>query len=68
MGEIKMRGFPQPKQREFLESTTKYTCYGGARAGGKSWVIDFAAKIYALKYPGIKQMIVRRSYPELNER
>lgn len=67
MGEIKMRGFPQPKQREFLESTTKYTCYGGARAGGKSWVIDFAAKIYALKYPGIKQMIVRRSYPELNE-
>ena len=30
---------PNPKQIEFLSSTTKYTAYGGARGGGKSWVL-----------------------------
>ena len=24
-------------QRQFFASTVKYTCYGGARGGGKSW-------------------------------
>ncbi len=68
MGELRIKmGCPQPKQIELLTSTAKYFCYGGARAGGKSWIIDFAAKLYCLKYPGIKIMIVRRSYPELNE-
>lgn len=60
-------GQPQPKQIEFLEATAKYVGYGGSRGGGKSWVEDFKATIMALVYPGIKQMIVRRSYPELNE-
>ncbi len=60
-------GIPQPKQEEFLRSKEKYLCYGGGRGGGKSWVLRFAAKLYALKYPGIRQLIVRRSYPELNE-
>lgn len=60
-------GQPQPKQIEFLEATAKYVGYGGSRGGGKSWVEDFKATIMALVYAGIKQMIVRRSYPELNE-
>ena len=60
-------GEPQPKQIEFLEATARYVGYGGARSGGKSWGVDFKATLMALVHPGIKQMIVRRSYPELNE-
>ena len=26
-----------PKQEEFCKSKAKYTCYGGARGGGKSY-------------------------------
>lgn len=36
-----------------------------ARGGGKSWAVRTKAKLLAVKYPGIKIMIVRRSYPEL---
>lgn len=60
-------GEPQPKQVAFLEATERIVCYGGARAGGKSWVVRFKACLMAFAHPGIKQMIVRRSYPELNE-
>lgn len=60
-------GQPQPKQIAFLEAVARYVCYGGARAGGKSWVVRFKAVLMAMAHPGIKQMIVRRSYPELNE-
>ena len=57
---------PSPKQREVLVDTThKYIAYGGARGGGKSWVVRTKAILMALKYKGIKILIVRRSYPEL---
>ena len=39
--------------------------FGGARGGGKSWSVRTKAKILAMSYPGIRQLIVRRSYPEL---
>ena len=32
-----------PKQEEFCKSKTKYTCYGGARGGGKSFVARIKA-------------------------
>lgn len=56
---------PQPKQLEFMRATTKYIGFGGARGGGKSWSVRTKAKLMALHYPGIKQLIVRRTYPEL---
>lgn len=56
---------PNQKQRLFLRSKVKFTGFGGARGGGKSWVARVKALKLALKYPGIKVMIVRRSYPEL---
>ena len=31
--------YPNRKQWEFMNSTTRHTAYGGARGGGKSWVI-----------------------------
>lgn len=39
--------------------------FGGARGGGKSWSVRTKAKVLAMSYPGIRQLIVRRSYPEL---
>lgn len=56
---------PSEKQFEFLKAKQKYVGYGGARGGGKSWAIQTKAKILALKYKGIKQLIVRRTYKEL---
>lgn len=56
---------PSPKQAQFLRLTTKNVAFGGARGGGKSWAIRTKAKLMAVKYPGIKQLIVRKSYPEL---
>lgn len=56
---------PQPKQMEFMRATTKYVGFGGARGGGKSWSVRWKAKAMAICHPGIKQLIVRRTYPEL---
>jgi len=56
---------PNPKQREFLLARHKYIAYGGARAGGKSWAVRMKALLGALTYPGIRILIMRRTYPEL---
>lgn len=56
---------PSPKQLEFLRADTKHVGFGGARGGGKSWSVRTNAKLMAVEYPGIKQLIVRRTYPEL---
>lgn len=60
-------GTPQPKQMLFLEDTHPYVGFGGARGGGKSWSIDFKAVAMAYGFPGITQIIIRKSYPELTE-
>lgn len=44
---------------------TKHIAFGGARGGGKSWAVRTKAKLLALRYAGIRILIVRRSYPEL---
>ena len=56
---------PNPKQVQFLQAHQKYVGYGGARGGGKSWAVRTKAMLLAAKYPGIKMLIVRRTYPEL---
>lgn len=58
-------GKPNEKQRQMLEAKTKYIGFGGARGGGKSWAVRTKAKLLALRWPGIKILIVRRTYPEL---
>lgn len=55
------------KQKLFLLDRHKYVAYGGARGGGKSWAVRAKAILLALKWPGIKILIVRRTYPELQE-
>jgi hypothetical protein len=39
--------------------------YGGAAGGGKSWAIMLDLLIYANKYPGSKQLLLRETFPEL---
>ena len=53
------------KQYAFLSADKKHVGFGGARGGGKSWSVRTKAKILAATYPGIKLLIVRRTFPEL---
>lgn len=54
---------PNPKQMRFLKSDKKIVCFGGARGGGKSWVVRLDACMRCKQYPGYKVLIVRLSYP-----
>ena len=56
---------PNEKQKLFLQCRKKYIAFGGARGGGKSWAVRTKAKLMALHYPGIRLLLVRRSYPEV---
>ena len=56
---------PNEKQKLFLSDQHRYIAFGGARGGGKSWSVRVKAVLLAFRYAGIKQMIMRRTYPEL---
>ena len=55
------------KQMEFFRARKKYVIFGGARGGGKSWAVRWAAVMLCAKYAGLKVLIMRRTYPELLE-
>lgn len=65
MKTVKINGKPNPKQAEFFASRAKFTAYGGARGGGKSWALRRKLIAICLKYPGAKCLLLRRSYAEL---
>lgn len=52
-------------QWNFFLSTVRYTCYGGARGGGKSWAVVRKAALGALNYPGIRILVLRREYGDM---
>lgn len=54
-------------QLAFFKARSRYLAYGGARGGGKSWAVRWKAALMAAKFAGIKILILRRTYPELNE-
>ena len=56
---------PSAKQREFFLSEAKFTAYGGARGGGKSFALRYKLILLCLGYPGIRALLVRRSMPRL---
>lgn len=60
-------GKPQPKQKEFMMATAKYVAFGGARGGGKSWSVREKAKRLAIKWAGIKILIIRKTYTDLRD-
>lgn len=58
-------GKPNEKQKQFLMCQAKYIAFGGARGGGKSWAVRTKAKLLAMRYPGIRLLLVRRTLQEL---
>ncbi len=48
-----------------MTDTHRFVAFGGARGGGKSWAVRVKAALSAFYHPGIKIMIVRKTYPEL---
>lgn len=54
-----------PKQKQFVRSSKEYTCYGGARGGGKSRGVQELCKIYCKLFPGIQILLVRRTYKDV---
>ena len=53
------------KQNEFMESEAFETLFGGAAGGGKSYGQLVDGLVYALKYPKSKQIVFRRTFPDL---
>jgi len=53
------------KQWEFCNSEARYSAYGGARGGGKSHALRLKAIMGCVEKPGLRVLIVRRTYPEL---
>ncbi|NLE12172.1 MAG: hypothetical protein GX628_00690 [Clostridiales bacterium] len=64
-GLIELRGAPNPRQALFFRSTARYTAYGGARGGGKSWALRRKLVLMCERYPGLACLLVRRTYAEL---
>ena len=52
-------------QKSFIDCTADEVLFGGAAGGGKSYGQVADALLYALKYPKSKQLILRRTFPEL---
>lgn len=54
------------KQKAFIDAKEDEVLYGGAAGGGKTYAQIMDAFIKAVTYPGMRQIIFRNSYPELN--
>lgn len=67
MGKVTL-AMPAPNEKQLiaLKSSKRYVGYGGARGGGKSWFVRWKAVLLCLNYPGIKVLITRRTYKELD--
>ncbi len=55
------------KQKSFIDSVAFETLFGGAAGGGKSYGQLIDAFLYALKYSKSKQIIFRRTFPDLEK-
>lgn len=55
------------KQKEFISATEGEVLFGGAAGGGKSYGQLVDALLFALKYAGSKQLILRRTFSELEK-
>ena len=55
------------KQKAFIDAKESEVLFGGAAGGGKSYGQMVDALLFALKYPGSKQLVLRRSFAELDK-
>lgn len=52
-------------QKCFVDADADEVLFGGAAGGGKSYGQLADALLYALKYPGSHQLVLRKTFPEL---
>ena len=62
---ITIHGIPNERQKEFFASRARFTAYGGARGGGKSWALRRKLIAMCLRYDGLNCLLIRRTLPEL---
>jgi len=62
---VHIPGVPNERQKLFFASRARFTAYGGARGGGKSWALRRKLCAMCLRYPELRCLLVRRSYAEL---
>ena len=55
------------KQKKFIDARESEVLFGGAAGGGKSYGQIVDAFLFALRYPGSKQLILRRTFAELDK-
>ena len=55
------------KQKLFLDAKESEVLFGGAAGGGKSYGQTVDALLFALRYPGSKQLVLRRTFAELDK-
>jgi len=55
------------KQKLFIDAKESEVLFGGAAGGGKSYGQIADALLYALRYPASKQLVLRRSFAELDK-
>ncbi len=60
-------GVANGRQKEFFLARTTFVAYGGAKGGGKTWAVRTKAVAGAVANPGLRVLIMRRTYPELEE-
>ena len=60
-------GEANPKQKLFYEADTPFIAYGGAKGGGKTHAVRIKAFGGALLNPGIRILVMRQTYPALEE-
>ena len=64
---MKMNLSVTKKQKQFIDAGLSEVLFGGAAGGGKSYGQVVDALLFALKYPGSKQLILRRTFAELDK-
>ena len=64
---MKMKLRLTKKQKAFIDTKESEVLFGGAAGGGKSYGQVADALLFALKYPKSKQLILRRTFAELDK-
>ena len=55
------------KQKKFIDAKASEVLFGGAAGGGKSFGQTVDALLFAVRYPKSRQLILRRTFSELDK-
>jgi len=64
---MKFRISVTEKQKRFIDAEESEVLFGGAAGGGKSYGQMVDTLLFAMKYPGSKQLVLRRTFSELDK-